>query len=217
MDVNKISRKDSLTFYIGFILIYIVLGIYNYLNQSQWVIDNILSIFAISLLFILIPWLKFRKWEYLMCCIGFLIHNLGSFGFYELSFGSFNYDDVVHFSTSIIAAYVIFNFLAKSMIINNINTKRRLNNLNKVIIMFIVVISIVSLLGVLIEQVEFFGFMYLGTGDGILFYGSGDGENPGEVRSQYIDTMKDMNVNLVGAFVGCLLYYSLKYKKSYLL
>jgi hypothetical protein len=212
-----IQRKESLTFYLGFIIIYITLGVYNYINRSQWIIDNILSIIAITILFILIPGLKFGKWEYFFCCIGFLIHNLGTFGFYELSFRFLNYDDIVHLSTTAIAGYVIFNFLAKSIVINNIkkvNLKPKLNNFNKALTMILIVVSIVTSLGVFIEQVEFMGFMYLGPGEGILFYGSGDGENPGEVRSQYIDTIKDMNMNFIGSLMGTLFYYFKVYKRK---
>ncbi|MFT4297811.1 MAG: hypothetical protein ACMXX5_01330, partial [Candidatus Woesearchaeota archaeon] len=207
---NPYLKKECLTFYFGFILIYIGLGIFNYINRSQWIIDNILSMASITILLFLVPRLKFRKWEYFFCCIGFLIHNLGTFGFYELSFGFLNYDDIVHLTTTAIAGYVLFNFLAKSIIVNNIKQsqkKPKLNSLNKAVIMILAVVSIVTLLGVFIEQVEFMGFMYLGPGEGILFYGSGDGENPGEVRSQYIDTMKDMNMNFIGALSGSLFYY----------
>ena len=45
------KKKEKWTIYITFLIIYILLGIYNYLNSSQWIIDNTLSGGFLTLMF----------------------------------------------------------------------------------------------------------------------------------------------------------------------
>jgi len=198
--------KDNLKIYLGFIFILVVLAIYNYVNKSQWVIDNILSFTLVTVVLLIAPWLKAGKREFSLICVALLVHNLGSFGFYELTFGIFGYDDFVHFVSAGIVAFMLFNFIVKTMSVKKTYSKSWQNNLNKAFVIIIIVVSIVTMLGLFIELVEFAGFMLLEPGEGILFYGSGDGDNPDEVITQYSDTMKDFFVNFVGAIVGSFAY-----------
>jgi len=199
--------KDNLSIYLGMILVFICLGIYNYVNKSQWIIDNVLGLFVLTFVFLIAPWMKAEKKEFSLLCVALIVHNLGSFGFYELTLGRFGYDDLVHFVSSIIIGWVLVNFLAKTVSVKKEYKKNWQNKVSKAVILIITAVSIVTMLGLVIEEVEFAGFMLLEPGEGILFYGSGDGDNPDEVITQYSDTMKDFLVNFVGALIGSLAYY----------
>lgn len=204
--------KDNLKIYLVFILVFVVLGIYNYVNKSQWIIDNVLSLSLITIVFFIAPWLKAAKKEFSLICVALLIHNLGSFGFYELTFLVFGYDDFVHFVSAGIVAFMLFNFIVKTMSVKKVYSKSWQNNLNKVFVIIVIVVSIVTMFGLFIELVEFAGFMFLEPGEGILFYGSGDGDNPDEVITQYSDTMKDFFVNFIGALAGSFVFLGVSRK-----
>ena len=152
-----------------------------------------------------------EKFEFILFSSVLLIHNLGSFGFYELKFGMLAYDDIVHLIISMAAAYIIFNFIVRKIKIKK--AKHSIIKENKIIFMFLVVAS-VAMLGVIVELIEYVGFMYFGPGEGILFVGSGDSGAIGDVAGQYLDTMRDIIMNTIGSVIGGLIYYYKEYKKK---
>ena len=69
------------------------------------------------------------------------------------------------------------------------------------VFLFFVVILAGLGFGVLIEFLEFYGFMTTGFGEG--FFGRGFGDfDPSIVSSDYIDTIQDLFWNFVGATIG---------------
>lgn len=204
------NKKEKWTIYIIFLVVYFISAIYSFLNKSQWLIDAVAAIALLTFVFLICEWFKMEKKEFILFNSALLIHVLGTFRFYELNFGLFAYDDVVHLISSAIAAYIIFNFIVRKIKIKK--AKHSIIKENKVIFMFLVIAS-VAMLGVVVELIEYVGFMYFGPGEGILFVGSGDGAIE-SVAGQYLDTMRDIIMNTIGSFIGGMIFYYSVYKKK---
>jgi len=208
------NKKERWIIYIIFLVVYFISAIYSFLNKSQWLIDNVAAIALLTFVFLISGWFKIEKIEFILFNSALLIHNLGSFGFYELNFGILAYDDIVHLIASGIAAYIIFNFIIRKLSIKKKQkVKHSIIKENKVIFMFLVIAS-VAMLGVIVELIEYIGFMFFGPGEGILFVGSGDSGAIGDIAGQYLDTMRDIVMNTIGSIIGSLVYYYSKYKKK---
>jgi uncharacterized membrane protein YjdF len=208
------NKKHKLVIYLLFMQIYVIFAVFNYLKGSQWVFDSILAMIFLTFMFIINKWLKLEKFGFVLFNIALLSHNLGTFGFYDWRWGIFAYDNIVHLLNSMVGAYIIFNFVARKL---HIRERQRVKftvvDEHKIIFIFLVLAS-VAMLGAVVEIIEFLGFMYLGPGEGILFFGAGDSGNVDDIAGQYIDTMGDIIVNTIGTIIGVILYYNVKYKKQ---
>jgi len=193
-----------------FILIFLILTIYNFVIGSDWLFDNILTIILLILVFYFNKKLKLNNLSYVMLNIALLSHNLGTFGFYSLSLGIISYDDAVHFLSSLVGAWIIFNFVT-SFHLKFIQAAVKENRT----LLIILVIAFAIFFGTLVEILEFAGFSYFGPGEGILFTGAGDYGKFGDPATQYNDTMTDIIVNVIGSTVGALFFYVTHRKKKY--
>lgn len=209
------SRKsERITIYFVSFLIYVTFGVYNFVNNSQWLYDNIITIVFLILVYSLNKWLKLQKTGLIIINIALLTHNLGVFGYYSWKNPFIEYDTIVHFISSCAASYVLFNFVARKL---HIKKKQRVKHTvvdEHMAVIFFLVIASVSFLGSFVELIEYGGYRLFGEGEGILFTGAGDLSNDTSCEGQYIDTMEDIIVNTLGSIVGTLLYYLLKYKKK---
>ncbi|MBD3164219.1 hypothetical protein GF323_03400 [Candidatus Woesearchaeota archaeon] len=209
-----LKKKQRLTIYLFSLAIYFLFTLYNFLASSDWLFDSTLSMALITAVFMISRWIKLDKFEFMMINLALIIHNLGTFDFYEWHWWIIQYDHVVHFAASAVSAYIIFDFLARKL---HIKEKQRRKHTvideNKAIFITLA-ISIVVLLGTAIELIEFAGFTYLREGGGILFPGSGDSVKIGDPTYQYIDTMSDIITNVLGSISGVLYYYFTQYKRK---
>lgn len=208
------NTKSKLPTTIFFALIYFFLAIYNYYNGSEWFNDSILALFLLGLTFYYSDYLKMTKDCYILFNMGLLAHNLGSFGFYSYTFSIFAYDNLVHLLNSMVWAYIIFNFITRKF---DVKKNERVKNSfigEHISLIILLVISLVSMCGVIIELIEFTGYSYLGAGDGMFFTGVGDSNQNSEISGLYIDTMGDIFINIIGAIIGTFLYYRVKSKKN---
>ncbi|MBW3019940.1 hypothetical protein KY334_01475 [Candidatus Woesearchaeota archaeon] len=203
-----IKNKEKNIIYGIFLVIYLFLIYYNHINDSKWLIDNVLSIALITFIFLISGWLKLDKYTFVLFNLALLTHNLGTFDFYSWSYSFIEYDMIVHFFNSLVGGIILFNFVVLKLHLNKKETPAHKLISEHKLIMIILVIALVTTLGTMVELLEFFGFSFLGTGDGILFYGSGDG-----IFQNYSDTMVDVLVNLIGAIFGVIIYYLKSYKK----
>jgi len=211
---GKMNKKERWFIYLFFMLIYFILTIFSYLMGVQWWIDSLTAMFLCTVIFLVNRWLKLEKLGFTLFNIALLTHNMGAFGFYNWTWGIFAYDSIVHLVSSTVAAYILFNFIARKLHIKkNQRVKHTVIDEHKVILFFLVIAS-VAMLGVVVELVEYLGFMYFGPGEGILFVGAGDSGGGDEVAGQYLDTMDDIVVNTIGSIMGVLIYYNVKYKKK---
>jgi hypothetical protein len=192
--------------------IYIMLFIYNYLRNNQWWIDNLAAISFLTFVFMINRWLKLGKLGFLLFNFALLAHNLGTFGFYAWTWSIFAYDNLVHILSSIVAAYILFNFIARKLHIRKDQMVRDTVIDEHKAVLFFLVIASVAMLGTLVEMIEYVGFMYLGPGEGLFFVGEGDSGFVGDVAGQYIDTMEDIFVNTLGSIIGSIIYYYAQYR-----
>ena len=207
-------KKVGIVSVIISIVVYLLFSFYNLINGSQWIFDSISSIIFIIFVFSIRKWFKIRRFEFLLINIALVIHNLGAFGFYSWSFWIIEYDNVVHFVASVVAAYVIFDFIARKLHIKeNQRVKSTVVDEHKVIFITIVIASVV-MLGTFIELIEYGGYVFLGKGEGIFFTGVGDSGKLGVVGEHYDDTMNDILVNILGSISGVLVYYYSEYKRK---
>lgn len=204
------KKKDKYIIYLFFMTIYIVFAFYNFQTNSKWLIDNIIAMFFLTVMLFVNNWLKVGRSEFIMFNMAFLLHNLGTVGFYNFEWGILAYDNIVHFFASFVAACIIFNFIERKLHIKeNERTKKTLFDEHKVIFIFLI-ISSVAMLGVIVEITEFSGFLFLGSGGGIFYTGAGDSGSPENPAGQYIDTMTDIIVNTLGSIFGVLAFYKFK-------
>lgn len=201
-----------------FIVIFVSLAIYDFVNRSQWFFDSIVAIVFMVFVFSIYRWLLLSWRTYLMFNLALLTHNLGSFGFYEFGSGFFAYDAIVHLFGAMVAAYIIFNFVSRRL---HVKRKRRVKQTvvdeHKVIFIFLVMAS-VAMLGTIVELIEFGGFMFLGPGEGMFFTGYGDsGYGANDFRAQYVDTMEDIIVNTIGSMIGVFAFYLIRYRQRYII
>lgn len=189
----KLNKK--LIFVIS-LLLFIILGISNYINNNSWYIDSIFAIFVLLILIVMDKWLNLRKIDIFLVTIALIVHNLGSFNFYALKIFEIEYDNIVHFVSSVIGAFILCGIIL-----------RKYNDKIKPILLIITVISIVSTFGVFVEELEYLGCIVFGEGEGFLRVGSGDYGKFVNIESQYVDTMDDLYVNFIGSIFGVVLYY----------
>lgn len=208
------NKKESLIIYIIFVLVFVISAIYNFIVKSQWFFDNIFAMLLLTAVFFLAEWFEIGKKEFILLNFALVVHNLGAFGFYNLNKGIFNYDTLVHLLLSFITAYILFNFFVQKLHIRKHKRVRfSIIDEHKVIIIFLVISSVI-MLGTIVEIVEFFGFMYLGNGEGMFFTGAGDVDlTKDDIASQYKDTMEDILTNILGSTLGVLIYYFASYRK----
>jgi len=208
------NKKEKLAIYLVFLLFYIFFAIYNFVNGSQWLIDNVVGIVLLTFVYFINKWLKLGKFGFIMFNVALLTHNLGTFGFYSWTYKIFAYDNIVHFLNALVGSYIVFNFVARKLHIRkNQRVKYTVVDEHKAIMIFLVIAS-VAMLGTVVEIIEFLGFMYLGPGEGMFFFGTGDSANDGTIAGEYIDTMTDIIVNTFGTIIGVMLYYYHKYKRQ---
>lgn len=202
------------TIYIISLSIFTLLLIYNIVNKSEWMLDNILSMTFLIFIFSINKWLKLGKTGLLLAFFALLLHNLGSFNFYSYSFWIFEYDTIVHFISSTSTAYIIFNFISRKLHIKeNQRVAHTVVDEHKFIFIFLVIAS-VTVLGVFVELIEYGGYRILGPGDGMFYTGAGDSGKFGQAQGQYIDTMDDIITNIFGTITGVSIFYFFKYKKK---
>lgn len=203
------NKKEKLIIYFIFLLFYILLGYYNYTKGSEFLLDNILSIAFLTFIFLITKFLKIHKLEFILLNIALFIHNLGSFGFYAWNYLWIGYDNIVHFFSSFVTGFIVFNFITRKL-----HTKKGKYQKYTIIdehtaIIIFLVIATVAMLGTCIEILEFTGYTYFGESDNILAPGA---SNSG--FDNYSDTMMDIIVNLFGSLVGVNIYYFSVYKKK---
>jgi uncharacterized membrane protein YjdF len=209
--VLVMKKRDLAIIYIISLAVYIIIGAYNLSKNSQWIFDVYVSLAFVTLVWFFSERLKLGKLSFTLLNIALLSHLLGSFDFYALNIWIWEYDNLVHILSSIVAAYIIFNYINEKLCEKKIDVN--LIKEHKFIFLFLVIAS-VSALGTAIELLEYAGFMFLGQGDGLFFAGTGDYGKLGTPETQYIDTMSDIFVNTIGSIIGAVSYFLISFNKK---
>ncbi len=203
------KKGELYLFYKIVIVLYALFTIRAFLQKATWFLDGMAALVGITLIYLLAKKLKIGKTEFILINVWIMTHLLGFFGLYAWGTKLIQYDNIVHFVTTIVIAWVVFNFFVKTFE-RNIEV-RKLFNKHLFFLMFLVV-SIATTTAFVGEITEFGGFLFFGEGDGLFFMGDGD-YNGKSIYGDYTDTMDDIITNIIGAVVGAFIYYFVRYKK----
>ncbi len=184
--VNFKLYVASLILFFGFIVVAFVSGVMDYAN------DSLLIIIVLSILYIYSGDFKTDNRVYLVVVLGFVLHNMGVFGFYSQSPVFIQWDHITHMFGSFAATRVVYNFFVKEKLMNTLSKK-------VVLSLFIVLIALG--VGAFVEFLEFIGYFLIGEGAGVFGHGLGD-INTEFFNSEWFNTMFDMLYNMVGAILG---------------
>lgn len=211
MDAESVAPDLRSMFALSLIVWAFLFG-YNLIMGSQWLIDALLTGALVIAIFALNKWLRISKPDFLLINLAALLHNLGTFGAYELNHGVLGWDLLVHFASSAVAAWVLYDFIVRK---TRIRRDKRMKHVNEhTIIMLFLVIASTAALGVIIELAEFGAYMTKGTGDGLLGAGAGDYDSVRGNDGNYGDTMFDILANTAGSVVGALAFHNAVLRKK---
>ncbi|MBT3438676.1 hypothetical protein HN992_02800 [Candidatus Woesearchaeota archaeon] len=193
------KKSEHLRVYLASMLLFVVAIIVAYnLGVTDYINDSIFMMLILTLLFFLYDGLRMTSWIYFSVAIAFLLHNLGMFGFYSVSPIFIQWDHVTHFFGELVAGVALYNMFYSYKMLNGKKTKTE-----RFTILMVVVFAALGI-GVIIEFMEFFGYLFVGEGLGIFAHGIGD-VNTEFINSEWFNTMFDLIYNFLGALFGVLL------------
>ncbi len=173
--------------------------IYAYTHGSEYIYDNILGVFIVIVAYLLRKKLQLTKFIAVIGAVGLLPHMLGTFNFYTTNPLGIRYDHYTHFLGAFAVSLVIYNALIKNYAISRFNLG---------------VLTFLSTMGLsaLVEISEFLGWIFLGEGQGMFFFGgAGDSTIIAGVASEWFNASMDLVFNSLGAIIG-IIVISLLYK-----
>ncbi len=192
----------------------IIIGItiflaYAYYSYSSGVTDYVNDSFIFIGVLVALLFLSWKAdisgFSFIVLIVAAALHLSGVFGWYNQSPIFIQYDHVTHFVGLFAVAAVVFDLMKIYF------GKNRFANVMLLVMMFLVSLGV----GSVVEQVEYLGYLKLGTGAGLLkFGGLGDTvfneENLRDIDiigGGWINTMIDLNYNFLGAVMGIMFMY----------
>lgn len=183
------SGKDTGMFLAAILFFLFVIVYCIWTNYAYYIADSIIFIGLSIILFVWYKQWRLNAFTFFVLLVGFILHDMGAFRFYASSPLPIEWDVVTHLWGVFAVTLFIYNIVLDL-------TKKK----HHVFLFFIVILAGLGF-GVLIEFLEFYGFMTTGFGEG--FFGRGFGDfDPSIVSSDYIDTIQDLFWNFVGATLG---------------
>ena len=178
--------KSAKLSFIIFCIFSILFGIHAYINKSGWVFDQFLGI-AIMLVFLKFyrP-LKLNFYTYTFLAIALLLHNAGTFGFYDISPIPIQWDHITH----------SFGLFAFTLVAYNFLRTKGLNTLELISLTLLVGLGF----GAFIEIYEFLGHLYRNN----LFFKifSGLILDKTDQGREYANSMIDLLYNSLGVIIA---------------
>src|SRR3989344_2919738 len=154
-------KKENIIF-IFFILVFVFIIFYSiYSKIFEYILDSSVSMFLITILFILYRKLDLNKVIFSLIFLALFFHDLGIFGFYNNSPFTFQYDHLTHFVGGFSISVLLVNYLKKYF------SNKKINNIFLIIIAFLATLGI----GSIIEIIEYAGYLVFGEGQGFLYFG----------------------------------------------
>ncbi len=189
MLIDEKTKEKSITWIcIAAILVFFLFGVRAVIKKD---IYYIFDWFFCSLIVGIGLWIhKKVRINYTMLVLGLIAVTLHQMKLYGKVFFGLNFDGLFHFYSVFVVSLLMFRYIH--------HTQRREEDalLRTAVIAFFVAVGIGSML----EIFEYFGYYFLGPGEGILFYGVGD-------YGEWANSAWDMTSNVIGAAFGCLLSY----------
>lgn len=191
-------KKENLFYF--FVFIFILLIIYTIHSRIYYYILDISASFVIiTLLFIFYKELNLNNFIFSLIFLALLFHNFGVFGFYNQSPFPFEYDHLTHIFGGVSLLILFLNFLIRFF------TQSKRTNF------FLILVAFLSALGIgsIIEVIEYFGYLFLGSGQGAFYFGgTGDITSGSDIMTgAWINSSLDMTFNLIGALIGIIIYF----------
>jgi len=157
-------------------------------SEYGYYFENFLCIFLIGVMDLKGDKLKLNNWTIGLALLFFALHSSGVFGFYNLSPFPVPYDWILHFFGMFVLSIILLNWLGTNVVTCSL-----------------VILAVLGV-GSLIETTEYLGYLGLGEGEGLLFYGSGDIDDINYVGGGWINTMVDLVFNTLGSLLGLFVF-----------
>ena len=178
----------SLLIFSSFIIIAYAVNVRDYVN------DSIMMIVLSSLLFFGYHSFRLKPWIYLAVISAFAMHNLGVFGYYNISPVAFQWDHITHLFGEFAAGVLVYNYMHAS---GFFKSKKGMEKFN---LIFLAIAAAVGF-GVFVEFIEFIGYFAVGDGLGIFGHGIGD-INTEFINNEWFNTMLDLIYNFIWSVIG---------------
>jgi len=176
--VTSLTNKHNILILWLFIFILVILEIYSIYAKSEFKFDSLIMMAILLIVYLYEDKIKLTNLGFSLLGILFILHNLGAFGFYNLSFIGIGYDKYIHFFAGIVLAVMSSDMLK--------------NKYPKLRIIGISLVTIIAL-GVIHEAFENLGTAFFGQGEGAFFFG------PGDIGRH--DSLKDIGASILGAII----------------
>ena len=187
-------KKRFLQLFLSVLIFITFILVAYFINVKEYILDSILFIVLIVLMNYYYDKFSFNEVSYWFIVLGMMSHNLGVLGWYNQSPFIIQYDHITHFVGFIGVGMFLYEYL------------KVFNKVERIIIVLLISLGI----GSLIELIEFIGYLKLGVGDGLFYYG-GIGDTGVNLRAMdavgggWLNTMWDLVYNLFGSLLGIVL------------
>lgn len=179
MDNNKFVKY----LIIVLLVIFIILTIHSFgTGNLEYIGDKILAVVALLVILWCYKSFHMNIPLALFAAFVFILHHLKLYGNFYLGIP---FDRWIHFLGVMAVALLAFQFLKYH------NKMKSLNLWDVCVFSFLTALGIASL----IEVTEFIGYSFLGEGEGLLLYGTGD-------YGEWNNSSWDLICNTIGAFVA---------------
>ena len=125
-----------------------------------------------------------RLYAFSLICVVLLLHHLKLYDY--IFFNIIEFDMIMHFSGGFALALIYYSYF-----------KNEFRGYSKAKFAFFALLAAIGTTS-LNEIIEYFGYYFLGSGQGLLYYGAGD-------FGAYADTAWDLVCNTLGAFTAVFL------------
>lgn len=185
---DRITDENIITVgtLIGFIYFFIM-GIMSIAEGNYEIIfDKFFEAVLFMVLFLVHKKLKLSVWTIAIAASAIMLHDRYLYG--NVYFG-IPFDHIIHFVAGFAVCVLFYQIL--------------LNSYKKPNLIGVLLLSVVLAMGLTssMETLEFIGYSFLGEGEGILFYGTGD-------FGEWNNMSWDMICNTLGAIAGAFAYSS---------
>ncbi len=187
----------------------IMLGIYSNYIGSQWQYDSIALFVLVLILALLYKKLNMTVPALLTAFLAISLHSFGVFGLYAGAPLGIDYDHYTHFASGIALGLMIYHYLERY------HSNMDYASIHKPAVI-IITLFLVSGLGNIVEVTEYAGYRFFGPGEGMFFFGYGDGVVSAEnVPGEWDNSMKDTIFNFLGGlFAVILMQFDFLWKKA---
>jgi len=173
-------------FFIVFGFLAVVLG------NKDYVFDRFFTAGLIFFIWLLHKRFHLKLWIFIVILFAITLHHLKLYGMF---FFGIPFDRIMHFTAGFAIALLVYQYI-----------KTNCHNLTKWEIFFIAIFAAAGIASMM-EIIEFVGYSFLGEGEGILFYGTGD-------FGEWNNACWDLICNTSGALIGSLSMMFIQIKKK---